>query len=1490
MLVRGQRYEEASRLGVECASIAGRRLGSDPQLSGEILQLGDAIWRNGEIGEAQRVYEALLPLTDALDPGTEPRVASVVSRIADCEMGLGRAYRAQHQIAETLEQRGLPRDDEARLLCELARIRRWMGDLQGAEDALQQSFRKRAKEPDTGLIITLSELADLQVERRQLSGATNLLATARRWTVADPDEQAAIRRRAAQAALMAATGRYADAEVLLESMIAEQETRVREVRASVGDGDEAAVDGDYSRYRLIIRTYASLLAQLGRLRLAMAEYAGAEAVLEHAASLQREVYGPKHLEYAATLTALASCAAGTGRGLSRAETLAREALELRHTVLPGRTPAIAESLLCLGALRRAAGDPGSAEAFFTEAQQIVTQAVGEDHPSVATALHQLAGIRADSDPDAARELYQRAGELRGRVLGPEHPAVADSLEALAELAPDSEAEALYRRALRIWQQAIGRGHPGVVRALRGLALALATRLSGCSGAQALLEEALAIRRRVAGDNHPATAEILDDLASVLAAQELFQDALKHASRRAEIDDLLIGPQLHVASEAERAELLQALDIQLNKFLSVIIPSLLGDPSAVGAALDIVLRRKALVPEGFAYVDPSSLLLSNPDHAADLGQLAEHVEALGEDARSVPRTDLGDRLRRVAFYHDRRNQLEQRLAEEVPAIARWYRLRTADRQVVAAGLPEGSILVEYVRHVRHDFRAALKQTAPRGTSRASYFAFLLPARAPDNVTAIELGDADEIDALVADYAAAATRQLGATTQARAEGAPGLHLADVGSRLRAKLFEPLRGALGQCRHIVVSPASELRRVPFAALPVDGGKYLLDDYHVSYLRSGRDVGMFARSPKRRGSDGLVVGDPDFDLGAVGDERSGLAPGRRSRDLSAHGRFTRLRDTEREAEGVAAFLGTSAWTRSLASETPVKRGDGPRFLHLAVPGFFLPDQYVPGAASVRHASSNPVENPLLRAGLAMAGANTALRGKLPPGDAGDGLLTAEEVARIDLSGTELVVLSACTTRLGNERTGQSVSALQTAFVAAGARTLVMSLWRHPDPDVVTLVADFYRRTLEGRTRAEALREAQLEMRRKHPDPAIWGSFICVGDVSPLPAAYGPFVEARNPYVAGRPAKGEIFVGRRDILQKILDNVEEGAGNNILVLRGQRRTGKTSVLMRLQDEALPPKYIPVFVDIQAAATIRTNEQFLRWLATQLARGLRKVGIEINVPPAIAFRENPAVALDEFVDEVGQRIGDRQVLLMWDEFDGVGDMIDKGTVKQEVLQVIRNLMQHSPLLFLVAGTERLAEFTASYWTVFFNLTVPVPIGVLKESDARWLITHPVSRWYELAPDAVDHIITLTGCHPYFVQLVCNTLVDVRNDHRVNTVTLEHVDEAVMRALGSGGDNIGYPWTSDRRADERLVLSALAKHDSPGGPGVSPTVLEEAIMDAGGRISVHEVVERLVRSGVVRVDAGSVHFVVPLFQRWLEVRGYNSIAAASSYNAFANAQP
>ena len=179
----------------------------------------------------------------------------------------------------------------------------------------------------------------------------------------------------------------------------------------------------------------------------------------------------------------------------------------------------------------------------------------------------------------------------------------------------------------------------------------------------------------------------------------------------------------------------------------------------------------------------------------------------------------------------------------------------------------------------------------------------------------------------------------------------------------------------------------------------------------------------------------------------------------------------------------------------------ESPWLMHLATHGYFfpperraLPKDMPPSMAllGLGGFQASPEDNPLARAGLALAGANAALA-------AGDewGVLTLDEVMAMPLVDTEMVVVSACESGVGEIRQGEGVFGVGRAFLAAGARSVVVTLWSVADGPTAELMQDFYARWLAGESKAEALRQARAKLRRKYPSVAIWAPFVLVGDPS---------------------------------------------------------------------------------------------------------------------------------------------------------------------------------------------------------------------------------------------------------------------------------------------------------------------------------------------------------------------------------------------------------
>ena len=371
--------------------------------------------------------------------------------------------------------------------------------------------------------------------------------------------------------------------------------------------------------------------------------------------------------------------------------------------------------------------------------------------------------------------------------------------------------------------------------------------------------------------------------------------------------------------------------------------------------------------------------------------------------------------------------------------------------VARQLPADAALVEFQRFSPYDATKPDKEA----WGKPRYIALLLDLRG--RARAVDLGEADVIDQAIAS----------AFDRTRLQQ-PG---ADSAWPLVAeKLFSPLRGALEGKRQLLLSPDGQLHRVPFSALALLAGSTpsLPTTLTLHTISSGRDL-VTASNKSAPASAPLVLADP---------ATTGWAP---------------LARAASEGEAVAASLRTRPLLGSAASVAVLERARGPRVLHVAGHGYF---------------DSQATGDPLLASGLSLAGADKArlpsrqsnpqsstTAAALGPAIPDDGYLTAKEAARLQLVGTDLVVLSSCESGLGSERSGEGLFGLQRALTVAGARGTLLSLWKVPEHATETFMTRFYALLGQGVRPAEAVRRVQAEFRAQPridgwSDPFYWAGW----------------------------------------------------------------------------------------------------------------------------------------------------------------------------------------------------------------------------------------------------------------------------------------------------------------------------------------------------------------------------------------------------------------
>ncbi|MGO8944244.1 MAG: tetratricopeptide repeat protein [Syntrophobacteraceae bacterium] len=972
-----------------------------------------------------------------------------------------------------------------------------------AEPLLKQSLeisRKVYGENDPDFVTSLNNLASLYSDTCRYAEAEALYLRALDIIRAGAGEQNAFFVKSLNnlASLYKSMGNYVDVEPLYNKAADIY------LKISGADGPD---------YAVILHNLAQYYYLAGR-------YSEAESTYRKSLDIIGKTLGEQHPAYARTLNNLGSVYEAMGN-YSGAEPLYRQALQIFTSKLGKQSTESAAALNNLAALYKTIGDYDRADSFYRQANDIRRTALGENSIEFAAGLNNVADLYYLTGKfDAAEQLYLKVLQVQRSSLGEKHPDVALSLQNLAALYKTMgrypEAESLYRQALDIWEATLGSGHPNVALALHNLA-SLYHGMGRYGEAEPLYRQALEIKIAVLGREHPDLANTLNNLAALCAATSRQDEALELMNHTQCIDDRLIRHVFSFATESQRMGYIAVIRGEMHSFLSLISQYLSNSPAAVKYGLDMVLKRKAIVAEALAAQRDAILGGRYPDLAPALRNLRTLNAQIAQKIMSGPGPEGPEAHRQlIEKWSAEKESVEVFLASRIPEIDLERKLMEANRAKVAGALPEGTVLVEFVRFIPFDFKAIPAQ-GQSNWKPPRYLAFVLLPDQPDNIQMIDLGEADLIDDMISDFRGAITgkAEKPAGDAARVVQGP---VADVRFKLREALFDPLKKVLGDRKRLIIAPDGDLYRLPFGVLPVDKERYIIDDYHISYIDSGRDILRFGAGPAPSGGAApIVIADPDYDLQAGAQSfqtGAGAEQQRPSRDMIRYAsHFMRLPGTRVEGERIAAMLGVKALEGGSATKRSVENARSPRILHIATHGFFLPDQQHPsggkefqtdrgktGAADLANPLSRGMENPLLRSGLVLAGANTWLQGKALSPEAEDGILTAEDASGLELLFTDLVVLSACQTGLGDIKAGEGVFGLRRAFLLAGAKTLVMSLWKIPDEETRMLMEGFYKRVLEGRPRAEALREAQLEVKATSPEPLFWGAFISQGDPGALP------------------------------------------------------------------------------------------------------------------------------------------------------------------------------------------------------------------------------------------------------------------------------------------------------------------------------------------------------------------------------------------------------
>ncbi|MEZ5359799.1 MAG: CHAT domain-containing tetratricopeptide repeat protein [Candidatus Zixiibacteriota bacterium] len=551
-------------------------------------------------------------------------------------------------------------------------------------------------------------------------------------------------------------------------------------------------------------------------------------------------------------------------------------------------------------------------------------------------------------------------------------------------------------------------------------------------------------------------------------------------------------------------------ILMHSLYSMAMKSGLAD--AKEFAFEMLLRGKAIALESI--ISENQLARCTMDE-----ELRAIYQALGEKSEEIANLtfslqgadDVQAHQQILDSLFSERHRLESELSSRCDVAAQEIFNRSITKQDVLAKLPDDAVLIDFAVYEPYDFDRADASYLLFGESH--YLAIVLTKRGEPAL--YDLGTIKEIDSLVQK-----TRVLIDQVPSGIYSDKGVALearfTAIASELFTRIIGPYYKAISPARHWIISCDGGLNLLPFEALVLPQGKYVIEDHVVSYVSSSRDLLQYSVEDQTHPNSMALYYSPQYDVepaelaSASSDnvkqsfESDGddFAVAFRDDGECLDAPFAALSSTDEEAteiiNGIGDLLpgGIQRFTGGQATENSVKlQIQRSEIYHFATHGFVCPDLHVQDFDNY-HCF-------MLYSGLALAGANARFNSSTSGKPSlNDGILTAYEISALDFEGVDLVTLSACETGLGETIDAEGVFGLRRAFQQAGAQSLLMSLRKVPDKQCARLMSEFYRHWLrDGKPKGIALHEATLGLLRQSREamgnshPFFWSGFILFGN-----------------------------------------------------------------------------------------------------------------------------------------------------------------------------------------------------------------------------------------------------------------------------------------------------------------------------------------------------------------------------------------------------------
>ena len=1003
-----------------------------------------ALLNTGDASAALTAYQQALDMLKSLDLERSDTYTTIGLNAVKAYDIDGKLLEANELATELLENQTEASLQYYLVVAELGSILRRQGDFAGAKEQFEIiANADRSSWPGNQTAQILNKTASFY----QIEGSYNISADLYLEALASPgvEEDLTLYQSILfnYVTLLQAQSRFEEAELLLTDL-----------KSTIGD--------DKPEIKL------GLLRNLGSLAQAKGDYSTATAQFNEALVLAETIEQGKGPLYADILLRLATLDRSLGN-YQNAEPKFIEVSEIIANAKGVNHPDYAGVSNNMGILYQQMGNYDKAEAKFQEAITIYKSVFGEANPDYVLSLENLATLyELIGEADKALEILSETLEANKLIYGEDNSNYAVSMHNYASLLLKTdrkdEAYAMLVKVLELQANSIGKMQPSYANSLQNLAI-LAQEQENYVLADSLIDEVLAIRGALFDKTHPSYTAALYSKAVLLQVTNNYDEAWEIYNEVIEQYLGQINKYFPSLSELEKNAFYAKLTPVVNRYKEFCIEYYANyeqDQEVLRRLYDVQLSTKALLLNAVNKTRERILNSGDTQLVADFNAWTNLKKQL-VNYYSYTKDELESNGIDIPMLEEQANTLEKSLSKASSIFASEFEQADITWQSVAQNLTTNEAAVELLRVERNG-----------AIDSVTYAALvLLPNAEGPRLATLPYGQT--MESKFFNY-------YKNTVKYRIHDQRSFNV----------FWKPINDLLDDANTIYISADGVYNKININTIfNVNTDNYLIQDYFVKYISSTKDL-INTKSTVATSSSILCMGAPTYDLEGNPEIPAVLNETQRSH-LNMN-QISPLPGTKVEVDYIDSLLTQNSWqvlkyTGSDALESKLKNYEtSPKVIHLATHGFFMPDLKITDIESQTGLNQYD-KNPLFRSGLLFAGASN-----IHTGVENDGVLTAYEAMNLYLDDTELVVLSACETALGDVKNGEGVYGLQRALVVAGVQRLIMSLWKVNDEATMELMQHFYTNWANGGDLYASLQKAQIDMMQKHEEPYYWGAFIMIG------------------------------------------------------------------------------------------------------------------------------------------------------------------------------------------------------------------------------------------------------------------------------------------------------------------------------------------------------------------------------------------------------------